>query len=119
MFISSAFSAFVSMLIKPCVMGTCCKKRSTKYDVLTLCNGALVGMVAISGVVDGVENWGAVLIGAIAAVWYVLTCLLLDFFHIDDPLEVVPVHLAGGIWGLWATGFFFTTRGALFAGTVQ
>lgn len=118
MFISSAFSAFVSVIIKPFLMGTT-HKRSTKYDCLTLCNGALVGMVAISGVVDGVENWGAVIIGAISAVWYVLTVLLLDFFHIDDPLEVVPVHLAGGIWGLWATGFFFTTRGALFAGTVQ
>ena len=118
MFISSGFSTIVSMLIKPLVMGTC-DKRSSKYDCLTLCNGALVGMVAISGVVDGVENWGAVLIGTIAAVCYVATVLLLDFFHIDDPLEVVPVHLAGGIWGLFATGFFYTTRGALFSGAIQ
>lgn len=62
--------------------------RSTKYDVLTLCNGILIGLVSIAGVADRVQNWGAVLIGSIAAVFYVCGGLYLEFWRIDDPLEV-------------------------------
>lgn len=113
MFISSSFSGLASFILKPLALGTCCK-RSTKYDVLTLCNGILIGCVAISGVVDRVQNWGAVLIGSISAVWYVGGVLFLEFYRIDDPLEIVPVHAIGGIWGLFATGFFDNYRGALF-----
>ena len=113
MFISSGFSGLVSIILKPLVLGTSCN-RSAKYDCLTLCNGILIGMVAISGVVDSVQNWGAVLIGSIAAVWYVCAVVFLEFYRIDDPLEVFPVHGAGGIWGLFATGFFNNHSGALF-----
>lgn len=89
---------------------------SKKYDVLTVCNGALVGMVSISAVADTVENWGSVIIGLIAAFVYVLAVLMLNFYRIDDPTEAVPVHFAGGIWGLFAAGFFDNFHGALFSG---
>jgi ammonium transporter, Amt family len=118
MFISSSFSALISALFKPIVMGTT-NKRATKYDCLTLCNGALVGMIAISGAVDRVENWASVLIGVIAAVFYLGGVLLLEFYRIDDPLEVAPVHFAGGVWGLFAVGFFDNFSGALFTTSVQ
>lgn len=104
MFISSGFSGLVGFILKKIVFCDC--RRSSKYDALSLCNSILIGMVAISGVVDEVENWGAVLIGSIAAVFYVGAVLFLEFYRIDDPLEVFPVHGAGGIWGLFATGFF-------------
>jgi Amt family ammonium transporter len=111
MIIASSFSALVSAIVKPIAMGT-----KSKYDVLTVCNGALVGMVSISAVADTVENWGSVLIGVIAALVYVLAALMLDFYHIDDPTESVPVHFAGGIWGLFAAGFLDNFHGALFDG---
>jgi Amt family ammonium transporter len=88
--------------------------RQTKYDCLTLCNGILIGLVSIAGVADRVQNWGAVLIGSIAAVWYVGGCLYLDFWMIDDPLEVFQVHALGGVWGLLAAGFFDNNQGALY-----
>ena len=100
MFLSSGFSAFVGMGLKAYAFGV------SKYDSLSLCNSALIGMVSVSGVADTTENWCAVLIGAIAGVWYVAAVGLLEFYRIDDPLEAVPVHFAGGIWGLFATGFF-------------
>lgn len=115
MFIASSFGAIVSVVIKPIAYGKV--TRATKYDVMTLCNGALIGMVSIAGVVDTVENWSAVLIGTIAAFVYVAACLFLDFYRIDDPLEVVPVHLAGGLWGLFAAGFFDNFHGVLFEGS--
>ena len=113
MFISSAFAGLCSFALKTLVFRAY-KKRSSKYDCLTLCNGILIGMVAISGVVDHTENWGAVLIGSIASVFYVGGILFLEFYRIDDPLEVFPVHCCGGIWGLFATGFFDKYQGALF-----
>jgi Amt family ammonium transporter len=88
--------------------------RRTKFDALTLCNGILIGCVSIAGVVDNTQNWCAVLIGTISSVFYVGAVLFLEFYRIDDPLEVFPVHCAGGIWGLFSTGFFDNDRGALF-----
>jgi Amt family ammonium transporter len=76
-------------------------------------------MVAISAAVDRVENWGAVLIGTISAICYIISLLTLEFYRIDDPLEAISVHLAGGAWGLFASGFFDTTSGALFYGSLS
>jgi len=116
MFISSGFSAIVTLMIKPLALGV---TRYTKFDALSLSNGALVGMVAISASVDRVENWGAVLIGTISAFWYIISILTLEFYRIDDPLESISVHLAGGAWGLFAAGFFDSTSGALFYGALS
>jgi len=113
MFLSSGFSAIVGMALKAYAFGV------NKYDSLSLCNSALIGMVSVSGVADTTENWCAVLIGAIAGVWYVAAVGLLEFYRIDDPLECIPVHFAGGIWGLFATGFFNLAQGALFRTAVH
>jgi Amt family ammonium transporter len=116
MFIASSFSALTTLVIRPIALG---KTRTHKFDVLSLSNGALVGMVAISASIDRVENWGAVLIGTIAAFCYVISLLTLEFYRIDDPLEAISVHFAGGIWGVFATGFFDTHSGVLFYGSFK
>ena len=116
MFIASSFSALVTIVIRPIALGL---TRTHKFDVLSFSNGALVGLVAISASVDRVENWGAVLIGTIAALSYVISLLTLDFYMIDDPLETISVHFAGGVWGLFATGFFDTVSGVLFYGSFK
>ncbi|CDW80476.1 ammonium transporter [Stylonychia lemnae] len=115
--ISCAFSGLVSFGLKPLVLGN--YNRATKYDCLTLCNGILIGLVSIAGVADRVQNWGAVLIGSIAAVFYVGGCIYLEFWRIDDPLEVFQVHGLGGVWGLFATGFFDNIHGALYKGALK
>lgn len=115
MFIASSFSALVTIIVKPIVMGT---NRYTKYDALSLSNGALVGMVAVASSVDRIENWGAVLIGVVAAALHIISILTLEFYRIDDPLDSISVHLTGGAWGLFAAGFFDTTSGALFYGSL-
>lgn len=110
--ISCGFSGLVSFVLKPLVLNN--SNRATKYDVLTLCNGILIGLVSIAGVADRVQNWGAVVIGIVAAVFYVGGGLYLEFWRIDDPLEVFQVHCLGGVWGLFATGFFDNIQGALY-----
>lgn len=103
--ISSAFSGLLSFSLKPIFFRTL-GKRSTKYDALTLCNGILIGLISIAGVADRCQNWGAVLIGSISSAFYVGGLIFLEFYRIDDPLEVFPVHCLGGVWGLLACGFF-------------
>lgn len=84
--ISCGFSGLLSFTLKAIFVGK--TSRATKYDCLTLCNGILIGLISVAGVADRVQNWGAVLIGSIAAIFYVGGCLFLEFYRIDDPLEV-------------------------------
>ena len=118
MFIASGFSALWSITLKNVILWRVCS-RAAKYDVLTLANGIIIGCAAISGVANNCDNWGAVLIGSISAAFYVGGILFEQFWGIDDPLEVFPVHFCGGLWGLFATGFFDQVRGALFYGGHQ
>ena len=111
--ISSAFSGLLCFALKPLVFRTA-GLRQTKYDALTLSNGILIGLISVAGVVQRCQSWAAVLIGSISAFWYVGGLLFLEFYRIDDPLEVFPVHALGGVWGLLATGFFDDGRGALY-----
>lgn len=110
--ISAAFGGLVSFVLKTIVLRR--NSRAAKYDCLTLCNGILIGLISVAGAADRVQNWGAVLIGSIAGFWYVGGILYLEFWRIDDPLEVFPVHGLGGLWGLFAVGFFDNNRGALY-----
>jgi len=78
----------------------------TRYDVGTICNGIIVGLVASTASCDATEPWASVFIGIIAALFYSIGVLLIDKFHIDDPLEASPVHLGGGSWGVLCVGIF-------------
>jgi len=69
-------------------------------------NGALCGLVSITGACGTVELWAAVLIGAVGGWSFVLGNTLLIRWRIDDVVQGIPVHLFGGMWGTLATGFF-------------
>jgi len=72
-----------------------------------LINGALAGLVAITGAADVVNSaWQAALIGAIGGLVVLLATRLLLRLRIDDVVGAIPVHLAGGIWGTIAVGLF-------------
>ena len=91
--------------------------RASKFDILTLCNGILIGLVAISGACDRCENWGAIIIGTVAAFFYLAGVWLLEYLQIDDAIETSVVHMLGGIWGLIAVALFDNFHGALFRST--
>ncbi|CAN8068497.1 unnamed protein product [Agarophyton chilense] len=76
------------------------------FDLLSVLNGILAGLVAITASCAFVDIWAAVIIGAIGAVVYVVAAMLLLKFKIDDPLEAFPIHGATGFWGCIAAGFF-------------
>ncbi len=78
-----------------------------KPDIGLTCNGALGGLVAITGPCAYVPTWAAVVIGLVAGLVMRGTVSLLDWvLHVDDPLGAVAVHGACGLWGLLSLGIF-------------
>ena len=69
-------------------------------------SGVVAGLVAITPSCSAVTPLGAIAVGALAGVFCALAVGLKYRFGIDDSLDVVGVHLVGGLWGTIAVGFF-------------
>jgi hypothetical protein len=77
-------------------------------DVGLAGNGAIAGLVAITAPCAYVEEWAALVIGAIAGGLMVGTVLLVDRVGVDDPIGAIAAHGVGGIWGTLSCGLFTT-----------
>lgn len=71
--------------------------------------GAVAGLVAITPAAGFVEIWAAVVIGLVAGVVCYAVVALKPKLRYDDSLDVVGVHMIGGIVGALLTGVFATT----------
>jgi ammonium transporter, Amt family len=71
-------------------------------------SGVVAGLVAITPSCSSVSPIGAIILGAIAGVLCALAVGLKYRFGYDDSLDVVGVHLVGGLWGTLAVGFLAT-----------
>jgi Amt family ammonium transporter len=69
-------------------------------------SGVVAGLVAITPSCSSVTPLGAIAIGLLAGVFCAMAVGLKYRFGIDDSLDVVGVHLVGGLWGTLAVGFF-------------
>ncbi len=70
-------------------------------------NGALAGLVAVCAGSDVMHPIGALFVGAVAAVLFVVTFILAqNRWKIDDVLGVWPLHGLAGAWGGIACGIF-------------
>jgi Amt family ammonium transporter len=85
------------------------KIRNGHATSLGAASGAVAGLVAITPACAFVAPWAAVVIGIIAGVLCSLAVSLKYVFGFDDSLDVVGVHLVGGIWGSLAIGLFGST----------
>ncbi len=85
------------------------KFRDGHPTTLGAASGAVAGLVAITPACAFVAPWGAVLIGFAAGAVCALAVGLKYKFGFDDSLDVVGVHLVGGILGCIAIGFLGTT----------
>ena len=77
-----------------------------KPDVSMALNGILAGLVGITAGADVVDEFSAIIIGAIAGVLVVIAILAIDKIKIDDPVGAISVHGVCGIWGTVAVGIF-------------
>ena len=84
------------------------KIRNGHATSLGAASGAVAGLVAITPACAFVAPWAAVVIGIIAGALCALAVGLKYKFGFDDSLDVVGVHLVGGIWGSLAIGLFGT-----------
>jgi ammonium transporter, Amt family len=71
-------------------------------------SGVVAGLVAITPSCSSVSPIGAIILGAVAGVLCALAVGLKFRFGYDDSLDVVGVHLVGGLWGTIAVGFLAT-----------
>jgi Amt family ammonium transporter len=69
-------------------------------------SGVVAGLVAITPSCSSVTPLGAIAVGLIAGVLCAMAVGLKFRFGFDDSLDVVGVHLVGGLWGTIAVGFF-------------
>ncbi len=82
------------------------KIRNGHPTTLGAASGAVSGLVAITPACAFVAPWAAVVIGFIAGILCSLAVGLKYKFGFDDSLDVVGVHLVGGIWGSLSIGLF-------------
>ena len=73
-------------------------------------SGAVAGLVAITPACAFLVPWSAVLLGVLAGAFCALAVGLKFRFGFDDSLDVVGVHLVGGLVGCLFLGFFATTK---------
>ncbi|MEO9224183.1 MAG: ammonium transporter [Acidimicrobiales bacterium] len=84
--------------------------REGHPTTLGAASGAVAGLVAITPCAGYVDTWAALVIGLIAGVVCVFALGLKSRFGFDDSLDVIGVHLVGGIVGSIVLGFFATTK---------
>jgi len=79
--------------------------RDGKPTSLGAASGVVAGLVAITPACASVSPLGAIAVGAIAGVLCALAVGLKYRFGYDDSLDVVGVHLVGGLVGTLLIGF--------------
>jgi Amt family ammonium transporter len=77
-----------------------------KPTTLGAASGAVAGLVAVTPACGYVNSWGALVIGIAAGAVCALAVSLKYRFGFDDSLDVVGVHLFGGLVGTLLIGFF-------------
>ena len=77
-----------------------------KGSLLGACSGAIAGLVAVTPAAGNSGPFGAILLGAIAAIvcaWFVVS--IKPRLELDDSLDVFGIHGIGGIIGSIGTAF--------------
>nr|AAS55466.1 putative ammonium transporter [Chlamydomonas reinhardtii] len=78
--------------------------RHKAWDLVSGCNGALVGFVSITASANVVEPWAALIAGLVGGWVFDAVCLLFLKLRIDDPLSAAPMHAFCGAWGVFFAG---------------
>ncbi|MET8007707.1 ammonium transporter [Nonomuraea glycinis] len=81
------------------------KLRDGHATTLGAASGAVSGLVAITPACGFVDPWAALLIGVLAGAACAYAVGLKYKLNYDDSLDVVGVHLVGGVIGAVALGF--------------
>ena len=78
-------------------------KKPDPYYVII---GPLAGLVAITAGCNSMTSIVSIFVGIIGALIAIIVNEVLHKYEIDDVVGAIPVHLAAGVWGTLAVGFF-------------
>ncbi len=73
-----------------------------RFDLVSVLNGAIAGLVAVTAAPDMVNHYWAIIIGGVGAIVCTGGIRILEKFRVDDVVGAVPAHLFAGIWGTLA-----------------
>ena len=92
--------------------------RHRRPTMLGLVSGAVAGLVAITPAAGFVSPSAAIVVGATGGYVCSLVVGLKEKFGYDDSLDVVGIHMVGGIIGSILTGVFSSTNYGEFDGLI-
>jgi Amt family ammonium transporter len=95
------------------------KLRDGKATSLGAASGIVAGLVAITPACGALSPVGSIVLGLVAGSLCSMAVGLKFKFGYDDSLDVVGVHLVGGLVGTIGVGFLATTGGLLYGDGVQ
>jgi Amt family ammonium transporter len=117
----TAAIAFVNTLIAPAaaLLGWLVVERikDGKPTSVGAASGAVAGLVAITPACGSLTPGWALVLGALAGIICALAIDLKFKLGFDDSLDVVGVHLVGGLVGTLFLGFFANGTGLIYSGT--
>ena len=80
-------------------------------DITLICNGALAGLVAVTGPCAYIPSWSAVIVGVLGALVMMGSVRLVEYvLRVDDPVGAISVHGACGLLGVMCVGIFADGR---------
>ncbi|KRB77252.1 hypothetical protein ASE01_10965 [Nocardioides sp. Root190] len=92
------------------------KLRDSKCTSLGAASGVVAGLVAITPACGNLVPWSAMVLGLVAGGLCALAVGLKYKLGYDDSLDVVGVHLVGGLVGTVGVGFLASNSGGLLTG---
>ena len=92
------------------------KVRDGKATSLGAASGIVAGLVAITPACGALSPVGSIILGAVAGALCALAVGLKYKLGYDDSLDVVGVHLVGGLVGTVGVGFLATSGGLFYGG---
>ncbi|HEX3296517.1 MAG TPA: ammonium transporter, partial [Nocardioides sp.] len=95
------------------------KIRDGKATSLGAASGVVAGLVAITPACGSLSPVGSIVLGLVAGGVCALAVGLKYRFGYDDALDVVGVHLVGGLAGTIAIGFLSTSTGLLYGEGIE
>jgi ammonium transporter, Amt family len=92
------------------------KLRDGKPTSVGAASGAVAGLVAITPACGSLSPVGSIILGVVVGIACAWAVGLKYRFGFDDSLDVVGVHLVGGIVGTLGVGLLATSNGLLYGG---
>ena len=118
-----ASQAFINTMAAPAaaVIGWLLVERikDGKATSVGAASGAVAGLVAITPACAALTPLWAIVLGLVAGVLCALAIELKFKWGFDDSLDVVGIHLLGGIIGTLFIGFFASGVGLIFSGSFE